>query len=56
MTQRVFIEFAVDVADNLELLEILSGMKVSIAGDHVISWELAHASHDDSPIVSNFLK
>jgi hypothetical protein len=56
MAQRVFIEFAVDVADNVELLEILSGTEVSIAGDHVISWELAHASHDDSPIVSNFLK
>jgi len=44
------------VADNVELLEILSSMDVSIAGDHVISWELAHASHDDSPIVSNFLE
>lgn len=56
MAQRVFIEFAVDVADHVELLEILSGMQVSITGDQVISWELAHASHDDSPIVSNFLK
>jgi hypothetical protein len=56
MAQRIFVELAVDVADGVELLEVLSGMQVSISGDDVIGWELAHVCDDNSPIVSNFLK
>ncbi len=56
MAQRIFIEFAVDVADGVELLEVLSGMQVSISGDDVIGWMLSHVCDGDRPVMSNFLK
>lgn len=56
MSRTIFVELAVTVDSESELLEIIAGMNVSITGENVESWELAHICDDDGPIVSNFLK
>jgi hypothetical protein len=56
MTRTIFVEFAVDVAADSDLLEIVRGMKVAISGNNVDRWELAQVCDDDGPIISNFLK
>jgi hypothetical protein len=55
MARTIYIEFAVTVPDDADNLEVISGMEVSITGESVLSWELAHVCDDDSPIVSNYL-
>jgi hypothetical protein len=56
MSRTIFVELAVTVDSEFELLEIIAGMNVSVTGENVESWELAHICDDDGPIVSNFLK
>jgi hypothetical protein len=57
MARTIFIEFAVEIDDDAEILETLAGLQVSISGDDVKGWQLAHVCDDDNdPIVSNFLR
>jgi hypothetical protein len=56
MARTIFVELAVDVADDCDLMEIIAGMQISVSGDNVDGWELAHVCDDDGPLVSNFLK
>lgn len=57
MARTLFVEFAVTVPDDAENLEVISGMEVSISGENVLRWELAHVCDDyNDPIVSNFLR
>ena len=54
MARTLYVEFAVVVPDDMENIEAISSMEVSISGESVLSWELVHVCDDDSPIVSNF--
>lgn len=56
MARTIYVEFAVSIPDDADNLETISGMEVSISGENVLSWELAHVCDDDTPIVSNFLR
>ena len=55
MAHTLFVEFAVTVSDDIEDLEAIASMEVSISGESVLSWELVHVCDDcNDPIVSNF--
>jgi hypothetical protein len=55
MASVIFVEFAVKVSDDADLLGTIAGMEVSISGENVLSWELAHVCDDcNDPVVSNF--
>lgn len=56
MARTIYVEFAVSIPDDADNLETISGMEVSISGENVLRWELAHVCDDDAPIVSNFLR
>ena len=54
MTRTIFLEFAVEIDDNTETLEALAGLQVSISGDDVKDWQLAHVCDDENDPI-NFL-
>ena len=56
MSRRIFAEFAIDVSDDCDLMDVISKIKALIAGDNVERWELSEICDDDGPLVSNFLR
>jgi hypothetical protein len=56
MSRTIWAEFAVEVSDDCDLMDVISKMQVSITGDGVERWQLSVIGDDDGPLVSNFLR
>jgi hypothetical protein len=56
MARTIYVEFSINVPDDADVFDVISSAEVSISGDSILSWELAHVCEDDTPIISNFKK
>jgi hypothetical protein len=47
MSRTVYVEFALQIADDAELLPTLSELEITMSGENVLSWELVHVCDED---------